>query len=464
MTPFLKISTAAVAALGRQEYAEDIEYRLSRFTVTVKVSTGFLLYSTLTKEMILLAEGEETAPQVYRYLVEHWLYVPRDFHEDALIDPVRKTARLLSDRFGKLTTFVILPTTECNARCYYCYEAGRPQSRMTRETADRTIEYIKQHGAPKVSIQWFGGEPLFNVAAIDYISSQLDANGIEFSSRMISNGYLFDRDMVQRAVDLWRLRRVQITLDGTEDVYNRTKRYIETKCGSPFKRVVRNVSLLLDAGVRVDLRMNVGKSNYEDLMQLADYLEKNIGSREGLWLYAAPLFQYLEDPQVHHDALELQLKCDGITGKSSPSSSTYNPYRKRFRRISFNQCMADLSSCILVSPEGNLGRCEHYYHDPVGTLEYGITDREKYDSWNEVFPPLRECSICPIAPDCVRLSHCDPLKWVHGECPNHRNMELANKQVRELMLEYYERYKDKYDAIDDEREEEEAVAEGLRWQ
>lgn len=463
MTPFLKSSTAAVAALGRQEYAEAVEYRPSRFCVSAKVSAGTLYYSTLTKEMILLADGEEVVPSVKKYLVEHWFYMPGDLDQKTLITPVRKTARLLSERYGKLTTFVILTTTECNARCYYCYEAGRPQGRMSRETADRTVEYIKRHGASRVSIQWFGGEPLYNVEAIDYISSQLDAAGIEYSSRMISNGYLFDRDMVKRASDLWCLRSVQITLDGTEDVYNKTKHYVETDGGSPFKRVVRNVSLLLDAGIRVDLRLNVGKGNYEDLAELVEYLGINIGSRKGFWLYAAPLFQYLEDSEVHHDVVELQLKCDNVTDNSSPASSTYNPYRKRFRRISFNQCMADLTNCILISPEGNLGRCEHYYHDPVGTLEDGITDREKYDSWNEVLPPLPECSICPIAPDCMRLSHCDPLKWAHGACPNHGNMELTHKQVTDLMLEYYEKYKDKIDAVDDEREVEEAEAEGLRW-
>lgn len=464
MTPFLNSSTAAVAALGRQKYAGDLEYRPSRFCVTRKVPAGTLCYSTLTKEMILLAEGDEAVPGIKKYLVEQWFYVPVDFNEDTLIHPVRQTARLIAERKGKQTTFVILTTTECNARCYYCYEAGRPQSMMTRETAERTVDYIREHGAPKISIEWFGGEPLYNAEMIDYISSQLGIAGIEYTSTMISNGYLLDPDMVERAVSLWHLERIQITLDGTEDVYNKTKHYVETDGESPFRRVIRNVSLLLDAGVRVDLRMNVGKNNHEDLMRLVDYLGGNIGRRKGFKPYAAPLFQYLGDNEVNNYVVGLQLKCDAITGgPSSRRSAAFNPYRGRFRRVSFNQCMADFANCILVSPEGNLGRCEHYYHDPVGTLEDGITDREKYDSWNEALPSLPECARCPLAADCLRLSHCDPIRWSHGACPNHGNMELIHKQVTDLMLEYYEKYKDKVDTIDDEREAKEAEAEGLRW-
>ena len=55
------------------------------------------------------------------------------------------------------------------------------------------------------------------------------------------------------------------------------------------------------------------------------------------------------------------------------------------------------------------------------------------------------------------------MRWAHGACPNHGDMNLTRKQVTDLMLEYYEKYKDKVDTIDDEREAKEAEAEGLRW-
>ena len=36
---------------------------------------------------------------------------------------------------------------------------------------------------------------------------------------MVSNGYLLNSEMILRAVEQWKLREIQITLDGTEEKY-----------------------------------------------------------------------------------------------------------------------------------------------------------------------------------------------------------------------------------------------------
>ena len=92
---------------------------------------------------------------------------------------------------------------------------------MDRETADRVISYIKEHcGGQQVKLSWFGGEPLVNHKVIDQICNGLRNDGIPYESRMISNAYLFDDTIVAKAADLWNLKNIQITLDGTEVVYN----------------------------------------------------------------------------------------------------------------------------------------------------------------------------------------------------------------------------------------------------
>lgn len=69
-------------------------------------------------------------------------------------------------------------------------------------------------------LAWFGGEPLYNAQVIDLICNDLVERGIGYESSMISNGFLFDEKLIKRAAELWRLRQIQITLDGTEGVYN----------------------------------------------------------------------------------------------------------------------------------------------------------------------------------------------------------------------------------------------------
>jgi len=71
--------------------------------------------------------------------------------------PMTKDAAIPND----ITSYTILPTTGCNARCYYCFEHGSKVMTMTRETAGEVVRFITEHCGPKktVAIMWFGGEP-----------------------------------------------------------------------------------------------------------------------------------------------------------------------------------------------------------------------------------------------------------------------------------------------------------------
>lgn len=101
------------------------------------------------------------------------------------------------------------------------------------------------------------------VARIDQICSELREKGIPFSSTMISNGYLFDADMISRAKAEWKLTFVQITLDGTEETYNRVKAYVGVK-DNPFRRVINNINELLRSDIDVSIRLNVDRYNADD--------------------------------------------------------------------------------------------------------------------------------------------------------------------------------------------------------
>ncbi|MEI3172875.1 MAG: radical SAM protein [Lachnospiraceae bacterium] len=126
-----------------------------------------------------------------------------------------------------ITSYTIFTTTDCNARCFYCYEMGRSRIPMSDETAHKAAAYIAAHcGGEKVHLHWFGGEPLFNKQVIDIICTDLAEKGIVYESMIISNGYLFDGATVEQAVSHWKLKNVQITLDGTEEIYNRSKAFI----------------------------------------------------------------------------------------------------------------------------------------------------------------------------------------------------------------------------------------------
>ena len=115
--------------------------------------------------------------------------------------------------------FIMFPTTTCNARCFYCYENPMKKMPMTIDMAERVARYIMKKAPDKnrtVGLRWFGGEPLFNMKVIDYICEGLTENGIYFNSYFTTNGYLFDDDVIQKAIEIWHCVSCQITIDGTE--------------------------------------------------------------------------------------------------------------------------------------------------------------------------------------------------------------------------------------------------------
>lgn len=193
--------------VGRQKRADGQRYRLMTYVVQQPVADGLLLYNTLTCSLLLLTPNEAADITGLQELIDRWFLVPEEHDDRKLRRQVRQMAALLSPATKAINTYTILPTSGCNARCFYCYEQGTKPVSMTAEMASRVVRYIVAHrGNGKVTLKWFGGEPLVNAKVIDQICTELSQRGVPFRSEMISNGYLMDADKVQRAKALWQLQ------------------------------------------------------------------------------------------------------------------------------------------------------------------------------------------------------------------------------------------------------------------
>ena len=211
------------SVLGIQQYKPETEYQPSTFCLELPQPEGLLLYDTLTGELLLLdereADGWATDPDLRKTMVEHRFLVPRGTDEIRQCDQVRYVAGLLLKEKPYINHFIVFPTTDCNARCFYCFEHGQRRYSMTEQTARDVADYmLAQAKGETIRIRWFGGEPLFNAGAIDVISEKLQQHGAAYEASMVSNTYLFDEDMIARARELWHLKHVLVTIDGTGDI------------------------------------------------------------------------------------------------------------------------------------------------------------------------------------------------------------------------------------------------------
>ncbi len=426
----------------------DEDCHPSSFVISKEVPEGMLLFHTLTCEMVLVDKGREDMSKD-EYLREHLFAVPESLNEKKLVEQYRALRKMVDTGDGEdvSTSYTIMTTTDCNARCFYCYEKGRsriPMSEMTAMKVASLIErnYSKLPNAKKeVGLRWFGGEPLYNCKVIDLICSQLDKSSVPFKSNMISNGYLFDEDIVQRAVNFWKLQKVQITLDGTEAIYNRSKAFIYDGAASPYRRVVRNIGLLLDAGSKVSVRLNLGLHNADDLFALVRSLSDMYGNRNGFGCYAHVLFeesagngnvrQTDESRRLVYEKLEQleSLMEDlGIRGKDASLP-------KEARQ---NWCMADNGKSLMIAPTGDIGLCEHYSEDHfISHIDStDVVDEAMVAKFREQREEIGQCSNCPIYPQCIRLKMCEES----AACTPEKVGNQIN-QIKFAMAQTYDKYR-----------------------
>ncbi len=432
------------------DHAENRIWVPSCFLLRRQTDDGMLLCNTLTGELALLSAEEQewmdrlpaVAVPASAELIRGRFAVPEGCDEAKAADQLR--GLLIRRQAAKkvFTSYNILPTTFCNAHCFYCYESGIRHVHMSQDTAEQLVQMIAGHyDGRQVTLYWFGGEPLVGMERIDQICTRLRELGIDFRSKMTSNAYLFDEDLVRKAKDLWNLQFIQITLDGTEDVYNRTKAYSGV-WDNPYQRVLRNIRLLAEAEISVVIRLNLDRHNDENLMQLADELAAHFRGCRYLTVYVRELISGEGFEPLHHaegDAGYLAGQIIRIQEKLEQNG--WRQYSEDYLpSLKISICMADNPCAVQCTPDGILSKCEdQIYGHTVGTLADGITDTEEVSYWQQR-RAFDGCGQCPLYPSCGRLLRNCPVKTT--KCTEYeKDRRLA--RYREIMQQEYEKWKNK---------------------
>lgn len=422
--------------LGKQQVNKEFEYRLMKYCLTYNVHEGVLIYNLVTGSLLLikyparlidLLESREIK------LIEEWFFVPLHFNEIEWYRKLQDNVRIRNYK-GYFSNFVILPTFDCNARCYYCFEHGTPKVSMNKDIACDVGAFItKQYQEKDLHITWFGGEPLVNIDAIECISEKLNLCNIKFDSSIVTNGYLLSAKTIDNAVKYWNLKRANITLDGTKNKYNMIKRYIYPD-ENAFATVLENIAYLCEAGVTVKVRIHVEDDNVKDLFLLIDLLHNRFGSFKGFSIYPMLLYPDTVSPKDKNnfdDYRCLQKINEKLTGLG------YKKPQMLRSRITAYACMADNGNSIVIDPVGRLSKCEHITENTiVGNVWEGITSPEIVEDWKTRVEE-KHCESCPLLPTCNILELC-PIK---RPC-NSFLIELKQKEIMQDVMYSYECWKE----------------------
>ncbi|KGN75438.1 hypothetical protein HQ47_01775 [Porphyromonas macacae] len=261
----------------------------SRYAIFYTKYGKFYIYHQLSKALIevdtelymaLLNSQLEIIPNdIKEYLLDICILVDKRIEESDAVKVANYRCRYNTD-YLRVT---ILPTLDCNFRCWYCYEEHKV-SKMSKEGMSSIFEFIKREALlrskKRIVLDWFGGEPLICFNNVIYpLSKQLrdwcHKHNICFHSMTTTNGSLLNENVALKMNEIG-LTQFQITLDGGKEFHNKT-RFSSTMKDS-YSRIVKNIHIICRqiCDSNVDLRINYTPENVQSLLPILDDFDHDV--------------------------------------------------------------------------------------------------------------------------------------------------------------------------------------------
>ena len=403
--------------MGAKKVKPGCVYRWSCFAVPFTHNDRRYIYNNFSKVCYGIEQDEFDLRNEARFtyeqaaadenlsaLVSDLFLVPEEENEAASYEKYAAMFRAMRTNKKGYSSYTILPTTSCNARCFYCFEEGIRFVTMSDEVVNQTVEFIRKTRNPEkpVNFNWFGGEPLAAEKMIDKICAAMREAGIEFKSKMVSNGSLITENIIRKMKDDWNLGAIQITLDGVEEEYNRRKNYV-FNYESAYWHVLSRIRLINENGIKLNIRVNVDEGNIDGVPDMAEDVKSFVSDIGLVTFDLTPLFDIHEvkdDSAVWRKSFEISEKLEAMGFKAVAHYSV--------SRTKVFFCMADSPyRSVVIAPDGKLYPCEDVSNiGSLGDVFEGVTNRELVNSLQKVEKTRGQCRGCFSLPDCTTFSHC----------------------------------------------------------
>ncbi|MCH5179734.1 MAG: SPASM domain-containing protein [Erysipelotrichales bacterium] len=384
------------------------EIVLSKYTLFQKVSSEqIILYSFISDAIVLLSQNEYEKiitmafddDYLFEELYKNGFFINSSIDEYSLM--VRQRQAIFANH-PKTIKIVILPTTDCNARCGYCIGMSNPIESMSYETAKKVVNYIVDRAKEYENIRfdWYGGEPLLEQDLITFICEEVHKRlpHIKYSSVITSNLSCFDAETLENAIKNWHIQKINITIDGDEREHNMRKNYLNPKING-YKHTLDCIRNILDRQIMIFCRYNIDRNNFNNLKYALEDL-KPFFNNKNFYFFVSPLRgeNCCEEFYRTEEYNELFYK----TGVLLNEFGIHNAIDSFVPKFKNGFCLAKSEHCIVIDPHGKIFRCnldELIDQNSTGSVYKGL---EKNDIYNEFISlELDEtCKKCTYLPIC----------------------------------------------------------------
>lgn len=313
--------------------------------------------------------------------------------------------------------FVFMVTYDCNFRCPYCYEAGISgngrhwtKKTFTKEMVDRAYKAMEEIAPSNENcnvITLYGGEPLLqeNVDIVTYIVRKGQELGYVFNA--VTNGY--DLDSYTEILSSGAIKHLQITLDGTRDMHDSRRYHFQTH--KSFDRIMSNIRLALDNGIRVGIRFNADANNFGEIKKLEKAFAEAGYSESSLFTFNTAMLNNdnkdSDKADISYVSREEFNRMYSDSGLDIPHQD-YGLHSKIMTTIKNKSCIrfhsvfcGVQSGSYILDPYGDIYTC----WETVGKPEYVIGKYSPEIVWNDSIKNWQDrntgntpkCSYCKYA-------------------------------------------------------------------
>lgn len=414
------------------------------YNVSLDDNVHFVIFNGFNKENLILEEKAlasmvklinnpdayaSSHPKILQRLVALKFIVEDDFDERAILKAERESFIHASEY--KTT---ILPTFECNYKCWYCLQEHEPVV-LDYTRFDLMIKHIKKYmlenSIQEYVLSWFGGEPLTQPKVIEYIAPQLisfcEEHKIDFSSGVTTNGALLNIDNI-KLLQKCKVDYYQIAIDGDEKTHNKNKQ--DSLSDSSFRLILNNIVNLLriNSEAKVTLRLNYTLATLKSESLVTD------------------ITKYI--PQEYRNRILVDLQKVWQVNEQNVSISLLRNLQEKLIKCGFELSIQHVFSMCYVEKEhynmfyynGGVEKCDKR---PIGNLR-GHLNSEGDIVWTEkpifsdydLFDEKCVCNNCHYYPLCYcecPILREDRIKENHGKilCGHQGRYELLEHRIKD---------------------------------
>lgn len=352
---------------------------------------GYLLFNTMSLAFIRINEQDidmwkklrETPDSYTNFQNYDFLIKARILVDNQDDDLNVYLADVLKNRYNSSDmALTILPTRGCNFGCIYCYEQDRPNVLMNEQTEKAIVKFVcSNSNLKRLSVVWYGGEPLLNFDSMVRLTKMFKQLNIEYSAKIVSNGYLLTKEKADLMKDL-AIRNIQITFDGSEEIHNQRRFLLG---GQPtYRKIMDNLKYLLSINkeITIDIRTNIDRRNKDDYNKFYQDFKSEINDKR-VTMYPGFVSDLLSSECVspEFNISEGGYKAQFILDIFDKYGIEIKSFLPKYRRHS---CVASKYFAFVIGPEGELYKCWRMVgnqKEAIGNVNDGSFDMVKFSKY-----------------------------------------------------------------------------------